>query len=775
MRPGGRSDSVRKNSCYRGAIWMSTRILGLALATAIALLIANARAIQSSGREAAAEALPANALKNSASLYLREAASSPVRWQPWSAASFALARKLNRPVLIDIGAVWCHWCHVMDEQTYGDREVADVINRSFVPIKIDADERPDIDAYYQDAASRLAGVSGWPLTCFTTPDGGLFLAFGYMPPKTKARPGESAGGAQGMVAILKRVADVYRTDRATLESEARDLRADLRSEEGATRRADGFGALEVGILHSLEETYDAANGGFRMGGDARFYDFPAIEVALAHGFFGSPKFTQIAIDSLKRIAAGGVYDQLGGGFHRYSTDAQWRVPHFEKMLYDQAMAIETYSLAYEQSGDEDLARIARQTIGYVNREMLDPATHTFYSHQDADAFKGDDGSYYTWTADELARLLAADEQRSARLYFGFDDDPARAPDGRIVLRRALTRDELAKRLGLPRARSDAILDRAIAKMRAARDKRRRPLVDHMIFVDRNALAAQAYLVASAALQEATLRRIALDDIDFILAHARMPDGAFYHAYANGKAAVPGLVADQVYMLQAMLAAYQASGEKRYLDQSRKLASLLMKNYRDGTSGLLRDHPPKQSGTPNVDVAPSPDVMFDRPMPSVQATAALAFRTLAALTGDTGYDKQADDLLSPSGRVNPSAASMLGTLGLALEQRAHGETVIAIVGPSGSADDKTEALRQTALRTYRPGKVVMVLDSRAANDSALPPAARAMFDASKKRAETLAFVCAGTACANPVSDSSALAKLIREFQVTPGPVARGVGS
>ncbi len=657
-------------SCYRGDQNLSTSIVQFALALVLAgatIAPATPGAAASTPASAAsdpAQELPAGALDGAASLYLREAARSPVRWQRWGAASIALARRLKRPILLDIGAVWCHWCHVMDDGTYADQRVAALINRSFVPIKVDCDERPDIDGYYQQAAQAF-GAGGWPLTCFITPDGAPILIAGYMPPDAPAQDGRDLG----MTYVLGRVADAYASDPAGLAKAARQAGAKIAAAASAeTGKHAGAEALRNEILASMAATYDRRDGGFGLGPGPRFYDFPALRLALAHGSFGHPDFTAMALESLRKIAAGGVNDQLGGGFHRYSTDAQWRVPHFEKMGSDQAMAIAAYAEAYQASGDEQFARVLRKTIGYVNGTLLDPATHTFYSHQDADSFPGDDGSYYTWTSAEIESAMKPDEAQVASLYFGLADDPARAPDGRIVLRRAMGFDAIADRLKLGRDQVDSLLTQGVAAMLTVRERRRVPKVDRTLLVDRNALMASAYLSASAALHDDALKRIALEDLDYIIGHVRALDGSYDHVWANGRAEVPGLVADQVYMLDAMIAAYQASREPRYLKQARALAGLIMSQYRDPASGLLRNRTGK--GDLLASIEGSSEVLFDHPMPSVQATAAIALARLASLTSDLRYDHDARALLAAApDRVNADAGTTIGTLGLALEMRA----------------------------------------------------------------------------------------------------------
>ena len=417
----------------------------------------------------------------------------------------------------------------------------------------------------------------------------------------------------------------------------------------------------------------------------------------------------MALDTLKKIAAGGVFDQLGGGFHRYSTDPHWRVPHFEKLGYDNAMALHAYSDAYEASGDPDFARVAKSLVGYVNRELLDPKTGAFYSHQDADSFKGDDGSYYTWTVAEVKRALPPDEARVAILFYGMEDAPALAPDGRIVLRRAMTPEQLAATLKIPVEEARDKIAKASDAMLAARARRKTPQVDHAVMTDRNALMADAYLTASAALDDSSLQRTALTDLDFIVAHLRAPDGSFFHVWSDGRAQVAGLAADQVYLLNALVDAYQFSADEKYLAEAQKLASIILKNFRGGSSNLLMNRDSADAGTVIGQASATAQVFFDMPTPSVQATMAIAMAKLALITGDDSYSKTASELMANAPAMAGSMLSnSVATVGLALEYRANGGATVAIVGPHGEA--RAAALWRMALASYRPGKVVMRIES-----------------------------------------------------------------
>jgi uncharacterized protein YyaL (SSP411 family) len=738
---------------------LSTKaLLASALPVLFGLLSGSLLRADPAGRRSGA--LPAGALKHSPSLYLRDAAADQIRWQPWSNASFALARRLNRPVMIDIGAVWCHWCHVLDDTTYADPEVARILNADFVPIKVDSDERPDVDSYYQAAAANLTGAGGWPLVCFVTPDGALLYAAGYLP--AAAKSGDSSAAA-AMIPLLKRIAAAWKSDPRELSRQANAFALKLAAEahSRSSISSGGADALRAQILAGLKSSYDRENGGFGAGAGARFYDFPALRLALAYGFFGHPEYRRIAVDSMLKISRGGVFDQLGGGFHRYSTDSRWRVPHFEKLAYDQAMALIAYSEAYQLTHERRLLAVLERTLGYVNGTLLDPRRHVFYAHQDADSFKGDDGSYYTWTLDEVRRALSAQDARAAILFYGMEAAPPRAPDGRIVLAPALTTAALAAKLKLTPRAARAILSDANRGLLAARIRRRAPAVDRVVMTDRNALMASAFLAVAAATGDARYEKTALDDLDFILEHLRAPDGGFYHEFSADRAQVDGIAADQIYLGSALLGAFEATGNPKYLNEARKLAGLIAAKYRDPKTGLIRNLSPEPEASVLAESIAGAQVMYDTPMPSVQGQAAIMMRTLGEITSDARDLSIADELLaSASALAGGTADSTLGTVGLALEASADGGATIAIVGPRGDAN--TAALLAAAFAAYRPGKIVIRVDPAQAKSGAMPAAAQAMYAAAARHDTALAFVCAGTACARPVSDPPALAHVIATF-------------
>jgi uncharacterized protein len=706
-----------------------------------------------SPKAAVVEELPAGALQDASSVYLRQAASQPVRWQPYNDDSFALAKRMNRPVLIDIGAMWCHWCHVMDEKTYADPQVAQLINQLVVPIKVDRDQRPDVDQYYQAAAAELSGNGGWPLTCFTLPDGSLFAAFGFVPPH-QTPPDHDPG----MDAIVTEVAKAFKAKRKELETQAAALTDKWKKSAGIKGQTEDKPAM-VEILAGLSNAYDRTNGGFSFGEGPKFYEFPALEFALEAGFYGHPDFTRMAVDTLRKMARGGVYDLLGGGFHRYSTDQSWQVPHFEKMGYDQALALSAYSHAYQVSGDPEFKEVVRSVANYVENTLLNPFNQTFYSDQDADAFAGDDGAYYTWTEAEIAELLKPAEFRAAALYFGLDHQPATAPNGRLALRQALDSAQVAAQLKIPPGQARKLIDQAIVKLQTARSRRREPVVDPAVLVDRNALMDAGFIAAGEAFQDHRKVRIALDNLNYLYAHARLADGSYCHVVREAGACVHGLAADQVYMLDALLAAYQVSGQSRELARAEEIAQVILKQFSDPESGLLRNTKAPESASVAARWLGGVESYFDGEMPSLQGVAARDFAILDALAPDHKYDQNSAALLAHA-PVSAGAALMLATVGRAIAERIHGEALVVVDG--APSDASTLPLLDAAQAAYRPGRVLAWLDPSQSNPGIGPLAASQLLAPDLERHDAFAFVCTTNVCTDRVTTPKELTGLINSF-------------
>src|SRR5712672_1878433 len=439
---------------------------------------------------------PENRLKDSVSPYLRSAAHQPIAWYEWGDAAFARAKAENKPVLLDIGAVWCHWCHVIDRESYESADIAKIINEHFVAVKVDRDERPDVDARYQSAISALSGQGGWPLTGFLLPDGKPFYGGTYFPP-------DDQGGRPGFRRVLLAVADSYRNKRPDLERAANSLADAVAQAEtftGAKAKFD-LGVVDAQI-QSITKLFDTRNGGF--GQAPKFPHASAIELILER--YQERKDKQllgIAETTLEKMARGGVYDQLAGGFHRYSVDERWLVPHFEKMSYDNSELLKNYLHGWQITQNWLFSKTAESIIAWVNEVLSDQVNGGFYASQDADVSLDDDGDYFTWTLDEVRAVLSPEEARIVELYYDVEahgemhHNPAKN-----VLWVAREPQDIAAQVASEESVVRLTIARAKEKMLAARWPRPTPYVDKTLYASWNAMFVSAYLQAGRALQDA---------------------------------------------------------------------------------------------------------------------------------------------------------------------------------------------------------------------------------------------------------------------------------
>ncbi|EQD75599.1 protein containing DUF255, partial [mine drainage metagenome] len=424
-------------------------------------------------------------LEGSSSAYLRGASEQPIDWHPWGNEAFDVARRTGRPILLDIGASWCHWCHVMDEGTYSDAEVARLLGAHFVAIKVDRDEHPEIDRRYQRQVGALTGEGGWPLTGFLTPDGDVFLGGTYYPPT-------EGHGRPGFRRLLAEIARLWKEEPDQFHRHAQSIRDALERMRSA-RPAAGRSLEEFvsGILAQVHQGYDPVNGGF--GFAPKFPHPTAVSLLLWEEYSrGSPVSGERARENLLRMADGGIYDQIGGGFHRYSVDEAWHIPHFEKMASDNAALLAGYVEGAQRFADPRFEQVVGGIVNWVRATLLDPEGG-FGASQDADNAPGDDGSFYTWTRAEMRGALEEPEFKVASRFFGAGSD-GRMPEDpqRNVLFRLMPIAEVASSVGVSETSARASLERSIEKLRAARARRPQPIVDHARHADLNGAMAFAF-------------------------------------------------------------------------------------------------------------------------------------------------------------------------------------------------------------------------------------------------------------------------------------------
>src|SRR5579862_6549971 len=524
-----------------------------------------------------------NSLANAASAYLRSAMHQPIQWDEWGDDAFAAAQRENKPILLDIGAVWCHWCHVMDRESYENDEVAAIINRDFIAVKVDRDERPDVDSRYQLAVSAISGTGGWPLTVFLTPDGRPFYGGTYFPPVDQ-------WGRPSFKKILTAIADAYRERQDEVTKSADEAMNVLANAENFVAHRSEFSPRLVGIMvQSALPIFDEKNGGF--GGAPKFPHPAALDLLIDwYARTQEERVGMVVTTTLTKMASGGVYDQLAGGFHRYSVDEHWTVPHFEKMSYDNSELLKNYVHGYQVFGFEFYAHVARDIIRWMDEWLSDRAHGGFYASQDADINLDDDGDYFTWTLDEARAVLNEKELEAAALHYDIEaaGEMHHNPAKNVLWVRALP-EEVASRMGLDISEALNLLASARTKLYAARKQRPTPFVDKTIYVSWNALCISAYLQAAqvlppqlakngavgepaiSGLDEA--RKFALRSLDRILAEAWNAERGMSHvvAYAGDnteKRFVRGLLDDYAFTALACLDAYEITGALSYFNFAR---------------------------------------------------------------------------------------------------------------------------------------------------------------------------------------------------------------
>lgn len=689
-------------------------------------------------------------LRNSASPYLRSAAHQPVAWYEWGDEAFARARAEDKPILLDIGAVWCHWCHVIDRESYENPEIAELINRLFVPVKVDRDERPDIDARYQAAVSAISGQGGWPLTGFLTPEGKPFFGGTYFPP-------EDAMGRPGFRRILTSVAEAYKNRRAEVEQAAGALaEAVAKAETFAGARARFDVRVVDEQVDSIVHMFDLANGGF---GHAPKFPHPtALELLMERYRDTREKHLLTIIETtLEKMGRGGVYDQLAGGFHRYSVDERWRVPHFEKMSYDNSELLKNYLHGYQLTGNPFFREVAEGIIRWVNELLSDQQRGGFYASQDADYSLEDDGDYFTWTLDELRAALAPEEARVMELHFdvGARGEMHHNP-AKNVLWIARDAEEIAASLGMSEAGVRLVLARAKGKMLKARLLRPTPFVDETLYVSWNAMFVSAYLEASRVLSGAlgkTCRDFALKTLDRILARACRDDKSFAHRI--GGPWLDGTLDDQVVTAAALLDAYEVTLDHRYFEAAQRAAKHAIANHGDAEGGFF-DRPAEAAPMRGLDVRRKP--LQDSPTPGANAVAAQVLDRLYAYTGDPAYRECAEKTLEAFAGIAPQYGLFAASYGLAalLHERHPLRVVI-----TGRADDPLAArLEQAAHATYRFGKAVLrVTPEHVAADGLAPALKQTMPHLRADLAQAL--VCVKTTCRPPVTEPEKLVALLTE--------------
>lgn len=701
-----------------------------------------------------------NSLAKASSAYLRSAMHQPIHWHEWGEEAFAVAQLENKPILLDIGAVWCHWCHVMDRESYDNPEIANIVNERFVAIKVDRDERPDIDSRYQVAVSAVSGQGGWPLTAFLTPDGKPFYGGTYFPP-------DDQYGRPSFRRVLLSISDAYREKNGDVAEQAKLV-------EGAITQAESLaaGKGEVSadtidaIVQSALKMFDARNGGF---GHAPKFPHPAMLDLLIEQYVrtGNEQLRDVFVTTLEKMARGGVYDQLAGGFHRYSVDERWIVPHFEKMCYDNSELLKNYVHAHQATGSQFFADVARDIIRWMDEWLSDRERGGFYASQDADYSLDDDGDYFTWTLPEAQSALSEEEARVASLHYDINEvgEMHHNPAKNVLYVRAPV-EEIGKRLGLSADNVSKLLQSARQKMYAARLKRPTPYVDKTVYTGWNALCISAYLEAAKALDLDAARHFALRSLDRILAEGWSHERALRHVLAYSEASadqrtVPGLLDDYAFTAVACLDAYEATTDISYFHFAQQIADAMVERFFDPLDGGFFDTVSADQEQKTLGVLGTRRKPFqDSPTPAGNPVAAIALLRLHAYTNQNEYREKAEQTLQLLAGAAAQYGIFVATFGIAGTYFVHSPVQVVVVGNDGPSTE----LYHEAVAPFAFAKTVLKTTADKAVRQNLPPVLAETIPLlpSVKQEKTAALICSGFTCQPPITEPAELSRVLRQI-------------
>ncbi len=687
-----------------------------------------------------------NRLAHATSPYLLQHAHNPVDWYEWGNEAFARARAEDKPVLLSVGYSACHWCHVMAHESFENVQIAAVMNEHFVNIKVDREERPDIDSIYMTAVQAMTGSGGWPMTVFLTPDGTPFYGGTYFPP-------EDRFNLPGFPRLLLSIAEAWRTRREELESNGAGLLEHIRA-AAATRPPDEALTPEL-----LREAYAELHGEYdqTFGGFGRAPKFPQ---AMLHEFLlryaartGDTLALQMHAHTLHAMAEGGMYDQLGGGFHRYSVDAQWLVPHFEKMLYDNALLARVYTETYQHIGEQFYRTIAEETLDYLVREMRHPAG-AFFSTQDADSLPtphadhAEEGAFFVWTPADVRAVIGGDA-----LLFGqlFDVTDRGNFEGKNILRVRRRPADIARVTGTPLAQVEALIARSKAALFAARERRPRPGRDDKVLTSWNGMALRAFAQAAMAFGREDYLEIARQNAAFLLSEMR-PAGTLLRTWKDGRAGTtPAFLEDYALLADGLLALYTATLETRWLTEAQALAETMLAQFWDADLPGFYD-----TASTHEQLVIRPRDTGDNATPAGSSAAASVLLHLAALLDNQRYRERAVQVISSMQRLMARYPSGFGRYLAAAEFALHPTREVAIIGAEGAPD--TQALLQTVVRAFRPDTVVL----RGEPDGTAI-ASPLLEGRNQINGVATAYVCQNYACQLPVTSVEALREQLGDIR------------
>lgn len=674
----------------------------------------------------------ANRLINETSPYLLQHAHNPVDWYPWGDEAFAKAKAEDKPVLVSIGYSACHWCHVMEHESFEDQETAKVMNEHFVNIKVDMEERPDVDQIYMSFVQMTTGRGGWPMNVFLTPDKRPFFGGTYFPPSPRY-------GMPSWRQILMSIAEAYKEKRDEIEHSANEIIGELRRlsivSEGTSLSAE----ILDNAFNSFERSFDGKNGGF--GGAPKFPQAMSLEFLLRRDHaIGDKKALEMTLLTLDKMAFGGIYDQLGGGFHRYSVDNVWLVPHFEKMLYDNAQLARVYLHAFQVTGNEEYRRIATETLDYVLREMTD-TSGGFYSSQDADS-EGEEGKFFVWSESEIDAALGDDAQA---FKFFFDVTKGGNFEGKNILNRPRTIDAAASALKTEPFEMFSLLENGKKTLFDLRETRIRPHRDEKVLASWNGLMLAAFAEAAGVLQNDTYLRAAEKNAQFLLNEMLTDEGRLYRSWKGGEAKLNGYLDDYANVADGLLALYRTTGKIGYFTSVKSLCDQMIEHFWDQEAGgffyTSNDHEEL--------VVRSKD-FTDNATPSGNSATADVLLQIAKLTGDERYERFAVATLRLAARQIARYPQGFGRALSTLEFLLHNRGELAVVGPNDNE------LERSALAEYLPTTTVAISADPHSDSTEVP-----LFEGRCDATDARAYLCENFVCSRPATSVEDLHNMLAE--------------
>ena len=691
------------------------------------------------------EQVHTNRLIKETSPYLLQHAHNPVDWFPWSEEAFEIAGREQKPVLLSIGYSACHWCHVMEHESFENGAIAKLMNENFVNIKVDREERPDLDQIYMNAVQMMTHHGGWPMTVFLTPEGVPFYAGTYFPP-------EDRYNMPGFPRVLISVAEAYRERPDDVQQTAASVLSELKR---ATAAIESNEILSTDLLEAayrgIIKNYDPNNGGF--GGAPKFPPAMSLEFLL-HTWHrtANPQALEIVSYTCRKMAEGGIYDHLGGGFHRYSTDARWLVPHFEKMLYDNALLSRLYIHYYQVTHDEFARAVAEGILDYVVREMTD-ALGGFYSTQDADS-EGVEGKFFVWSLDEVKELLG---ERDAALFAAYYNVTEEGNfEGANILN--VTRDlaDVARAENVTPEQLSETLDKARKTLFAAREKRVKPARDEKVLTAWNGLMLASFAVAGAILNRPDYTEVAKHNARFVLDNLRK-DGLLLRTYKDGQAKLNAYLEDYAFYVDGLLTLFETTGELGWFSEACALADTMIAEFWDEQEGGFF-----YTGRSHEDLIVRSKDFFDNATPSGNSVAAEVLLRIGLLTDNDYYKRRAATILRLTAPAVRRYASGFGRMLCTLDFHLGSPKEIAIIGFPGSAE--TQSLVKEIWKQYLPNKVVAEATPDDPKAADLIPLLR---DHPQLQNKPTAYVCEHFICKQPVTTPGELASQLTVAAATTG--------